>query len=365
MPGKQKRSRKPSKFQKRFSEKKKRKILEFAARHDVKAASEKFNVSPTTIYNWRRAASAPAGPGRGRPGKLRVDPRIRKKAAEIWKNNQGLGPSQVANQLRRIGIRCAVKTVRKILKAEGYQPPRRKDPRPEKEPKRFEAPRPLALVQMDVLHFHVHKQRLYLMVALDDYSRFVVAWGILQRESMDAAILILEEAIRRYGKPEAVLTDRGATFHTWKGVGRFDRFLEAYEIDHKLAAPHHPQTLGKLESLNRAIQKELIDRVEFRNFLDAKAQISAWIDGWNLERTHQGLGGVLVPADRFFGRADQVLARIAAMGGGRKTPGQPVPEGQEVSDARAVTLFEIRLAGGQLEIWLFGRRIARLKGAGE
>jgi len=35
-----------------------------------------------------------------------------------------------------------------------------------------------------------------------------------------------------------------------------------------------PQTCGKVESVNRSIQKELIDRVEFRCFLDAKAQIS-------------------------------------------------------------------------------------------
>jgi len=114
--------------------------------------------------------------------------------------------------------------------------------------------------------------------------------------------------------------------------------------------------------VNRAIQKELIDRVEFRNFLDAKAQIAAWVERWNMERTHQGLGGVLVPADRFFGRADEVLARIASMGRGRKTPGNPMAPGGEPTEDRDVALLQLRLVGQTIEVWLFGRLVARLKG---
>jgi transposase InsO family protein len=213
---------------------------------------------------------------------------------------------------------------------------------------------------MDVLHFHVHSQRVYLILALDDHSRFVVGWGLLQRETMEDAIAVLEEAIRRYGKPEAILTDRGAAFHAWSGVSRFDRMLESYGIDHRLAAAHHPQTCGKVEALNKAIQKELISRVEFRNFLDAKEKIGAWIDSFNHERTHQGLGGVLVPADRFYGRADRVLERIQAHHGGKRKG--PVPAALEASEEdREISLFQVRLVGDNLELWLFGRHVGQVK----
>ena len=119
------------------------------------------------------------------------------------------------------------------------------------------------------------------------------------------------------GKPEMVLTDRGAIFHTWSGIGRFDRVLEAYDIQHILASPENPRTCGKIEAVNKNIQKELIDRVEFRTYLDAKEQIGRWIDGYNHQRTHQGIGGVLVPADRFFGR----YAKLDANAG--EAPGLP------------------------------------------
>lgn len=351
---------------------KKAQILGLAQRVGVRAAAARTGVSAWTIYDWRRSPPTngekkpPEVVGSTavvvhQPASVRVPPDIQRQVVAVWRNNRGYGPSQVRNQLRRVGVRVDTKTVRKILKAHGYTPPAQKPARPQ-EVRRFEASRPLELVQMDVLQFYVHAQRVYLLIALDDHSRFITGWALLQHESMDDAIAVLEEAIRRYGKPEAVLTDRGATFHTWSGIGHFDRFLEAYDIDHILAAPDHPQTCGKIEAVNKAIQKELIDRVEFRNYLDAKAQIGAWVDEFNHQRTHQGLGGVLVPADRFFGRADRVLERIEDAGGQKLRSAVP-PELQTREDEREVTLFQLRLVGETMELWLFGRRLARLKSA--
>jgi len=355
---------------KRYSAAQKAKIVAFADRVSVKAAAEKFGVSLWSVYRWRQRAheaattAAPRGrsadttPGE-KPPRVRVPESMQRQVVEVWRNNPGFGPSQVRNQLRRVGVRCDTKTIRKILRAHGYSPPKAKPPRP-RETKRFEADRPLELVQMDVLHFRVHAEKLYLFLVLDDHSRFLTGWGIAQRETMDTAIEVVEESIRRYGKPEAILTDRGATFHAWNGIGGFDRFLESYDIEHRLAAAQHPQTCGKVESVNRSIQKELIDRVEFRSFLDAKAKIASWIDVYNHQRTHQGIGGVLVPADRFFGRADQVLARIESTAKGPRGRDPIPPELQADDGERSISLFQIRSAGGMIELWLFGRCVFRL-----
>jgi transposase InsO family protein len=352
----------------RFNPQEKARLLRLAARLGVAKAVERTGVSSWSVYRWRRdqelarSSTDPDGvAGLGhvlKPSRIQVPEVIQKQVLAVWRHNRGFGPSQIHNQLRRAGVHCDTKTIRKILLAHGYVPPQRRPERP-REVRRFEASRPLELVQMDVLQFHVHAQRLYLFLALDDHSRFITGWGLLQRETMDDAIEVLEESIRRYGKPEAVLTDRGATFHTWAGIGRFDRVLEAYGIEHRLASPHHPQTLGKIEAVNKAIQKELINRVEFRNYLDAKDQIGRWVDEFNHRRTHQGIGGVLVPADRFYGRADRVLERI---GSGRSGNGGAVPpELDGEGEDRELSLFQVRLSGGILELWLFGKLIARLK----
>jgi len=366
-------SRKPAGRQRRYRSAEKAKYLRLADRIGVARTVARSGVSSWSVYRWlrdralARSAGDPDGTrGLGhvhKPPRIQVPEGTQKQVLAVWRNNLGFGPSQIHNQLRRVGIRCDTKTIRKILQAHGYTPPALKPPRQE-EVRRFEASRPLELVQMDVLQFHVHAQRLYLILALDDHSRFITGWGLLQRESMDDAIACLEESIRRYGKPEAVLTDRGAVFHTWSGIGRFDRVLEAYGIEHRLSSPHHPQTLGKVEAVNKAIQKELIDRVEFRNYLDSKDQIGRWVDEFNHQRTHQGIGGVLVPADRFYGRADRVLARIeeSRAGDGR---GPVPPEIETKEEEREVTLFQLRLVADIIEVWLFGRRIARLEGTDE
>jgi putative transposase len=359
---------------KRYTAAQKAKIVRLSKRLGVATAVERTGASAWSIYRWRRdqeqaSALESAKQGNGtssaaeKPSRIRVPEDVKRRVLQVWKHNPGFGPSQVRNQLKRVGVRCDTKTVRKILKAHGYTPPSRKPERP-RESRRFEASRPLELVQMDVLHFWVHSQKLYLMLALDDHSRFITGWSLLQRESMDEAIAVVEESIRRYGKPERILTDRGATFHSWSGIGRFDRMLEGYDIDHSLAAAEHPQTCGKIEALNKAIQKELIGRVEFRNYLDAKAQISRWIDEYNHERTHGGIGGVLVPADRFFGRSDRVLERIESRHASRGR--SPVPrELEPAEDERRVSLFQLVLERDIIELWLFGRLIARLKGPEE
>jgi hypothetical protein len=113
-----------------------------------------------------------------------------------------------------------------------------------------------------------------------------------------------------------LLTDRGGQFVAVRGSTKFQRYLEGQLIDHSVSRPYHPQTLGKVESVNRAIQKELIYLHEFRSPEEAKAQISSWIDHFNFRRAHLGIDG-LVPADRYFGLHQRALAEVQARSRGR------------------------------------------------
>ena len=182
------------------------------------------------------------------------------------------------------------------MEENGYVRPktRRKD-----HPGRYEAVRPLQLVHLDFYHFHVHRQKQCLMLILDDYSRFITGSTLLKSEHADGAIESFEQAVGRYGKPEAVMTDRGSAFHSWKGLSRFEALLEEHGIDRYLAK--EAAVNGKVEALNASIQKELIRQVEFVDLVDAQQQILRWILFYNYKRTHHALGGLLVPADRFHG----------------------------------------------------------------
>ncbi|MDI1289400.1 MAG: DDE-type integrase/transposase/recombinase [bacterium] len=327
-------------------------ILEFAAQESVTAAAIKYGLSRFSIYEWRRRVKLHAD------GKATDSPVVGSddnvaaardhRILSVWKAHPGLGPSQVRNQLRRQGFKVSVHTVRCVLEENGYVTPkvRRKDVHDQ----RYEAVRPNHLWHLDFLHRHIHKQKVYVLLIIDDFSRFIVGGALWDGERVAAVQETFLSAANRHGRPEKALSDGGSAFYSWKGVGAFTRLLDELEVDQLIATI--PETNGKLEVLNANIQKELFDKVTFFDLGEAQHRLAAWISFYNFRRTHHALGGLLVPADRYFGRADEVLACIEA-GHSPDGIGEPLSPGE-----RHLDLFRITSHRGRIEIHLLGQRIS-------
>jgi putative transposase len=301
---------------KRFDQEQKLAILKSASKVGIKEAAQSAGIHYTTLYQWQHQVEAlgekgfltykPSIPGRG---VKEISPDKEEAVLSTWKRYSGFGPGQVRNQLRRQGITVSIRTIRQLMEANGYK--KRSKKREKKEGvERFEARRPLELAQMDILEFFINKLKVYALILLDDFSRFILGFRLLQETSMDEVIGLVQEAIDRYGKMDEMLTDRGFVFFSWKGANRFERYLEAEGIDHTHARPHHPQTLGKIEALNGHLRKELLAPQHFSGVEEARAAMAQWVFQYNYERTHQGLGGFFVPADRFHGLTDRVLCNL-------------------------------------------------------
>lgn len=352
----------------RYAPGEKAQILEDAESLGVNAAAEKHRCSKWTIYDWRkrdaRRAPRTEEPERSpaatedddepdlvagepaHPAVAEVSQQQRQDLIlETWRKNPGLGPSQIRNQIKRQGFKASVNTVRAILEEHGYVQPkaRRREHTGE-----YEAVRPLQLYHLDFVHFFVHRQKQCMMLMLDDFSRYVPGWTLLASEHADGAIEAFDVAVARYGKPEAVMTDRGAAFHSWRGVSRFERLLEELGIDHYLAK--EARVNGKAEALAATVQKELTRQVEFADLADARRQIDRWVHFYNYKRTHHALGGLLVPADRFHGWEQQTLKRIEA-GNGADMLDLLSPE------SRGLELFKVVSTAGQPAVYLMGRKV--------
>ena len=330
-------------------------ILEYAAEHGPTAAEKKFGASRFSIREWKRKTAAAAAGGTAPapttgPDTNPADERERRVLHE-WRAHPGLGPSQIRNQLRRAGYKVSVHSVRVVLEKNGYVTPtvRRQDPASDNY---YEATRPNALWHLDFLHRYVHKQPVYVLLLIDDYSRFIVGAALWDGERVSAVIETFEASITRHGRPEKAMSDGGSAFYAWKGIGQFTRLLEELETDQLIA--QKPQSNGKLENLNANIQKELFNVEKFFDLAEAQRRLRAWVSFYNFRRTHHALGGLLVPADRYFGRADEVLAQLEAGHGVDATNliGEPAPIGERLLD-----LFRVTSRAGQLEIWLMGQRL--------
>jgi transposase InsO family protein len=175
----------------------------------------------------------------------------------------------------------------------------------------FERARPNQLWQTDLFTFILKRQnrRVYLVGFLDDQSRFITGYGLHASQSAALVIEVLRAALAAYGSPEEILTDNGTQYVTWRGKSQFTRELEKRGIRQIVARPRRPQTLGKIERFWGTLWRECVETAVFRDLEDARRRIGLFIDHYNFQRAHQGIDG-LVPADRYFGAAPEVLKTL-------------------------------------------------------
>jgi transposase InsO family protein len=98
---------------------------------------------------------------------------------------------------------------------------------------------------------------------------------------------------------QSVMTDAGSAFYSWNGINRFQRLLtEEYGVDQIKA--RSPRSNGKIENVNKQIEKEVLDLERYASLNEADQAVEKWIHFYNFERTHMGLPPGMVPADRFL-----------------------------------------------------------------
>lgn len=219
--------------------------------------------------------------------------------------------------LRGEGFSASAGAIAHLLRENGYELEDVATSPHEPAVQHFERARPNQLWQTDLFTFLLKREnrRVYLVVYLDDHSRFIVGYGVWASAGGALVREVLEAAIANFGAPEEVLTDNGPQYVTWRGTSAFAKLLERRGIRHLVARPRRPQTLGKTERFWGTLWRECVEAAVFAGLDDARRRVGHFIDHYNFQRPHQGIEG-LVPADRFFAAAPQVRetlqARVAA-----------------------------------------------------
>jgi transposase InsO family protein len=131
-------------------------------------------------------------------------------------------------------------------------------------------------------HFHV---------AIDDASRLAYA-EILPSLGQEDATGFLQRALAWYGrlgvKVERVMTDNGSAYRS----KLFAKALRDAGARHTRTRPYTPRTNGKAE---RFIQTSLREWAYARPYASSDQRNAArgpWIDAYNLQRPHAGIGGL-------------------------------------------------------------------------
>ena len=303
----------------RYGPKEKKEVLEYADKHGVSKAASDKGVSRCSIYDWKDLRKKAQKRGKNIEEALQArSTRPKRNAqkiseeryqliADTWKKNQALGPRQVSQILRRKnGLRVGTSTCRKVMQEHGYVPAKITVER--KEVRKYEAVRPNQQWHLDFLHFWIHKAKIYLLFIEDDYSRYIVGWKMCEGERAQPVCETMDHCISCHGKPEQIVVDAGSGFFSWRGQSQLERLCEDYGIDFIKATKIGAN--AKLEALNGTVRRELLKEEEFADTSDGQLKIGQYVRFYNLERPHQGLGGLLVPADRYWGRVHEVQAQL-------------------------------------------------------
>jgi transposase InsO family protein len=274
-------------------------------------------VSKCTLFAWKKRFEelGPAGlldQHRGGPKGSRLPELTKRTILMLKQSHPEWGCQRISDLLfRGPALPASPSAVARVLHEAGYEA--------DDVPTRphgatvhsFERARPNQLWQTDLFTFILKRQnrRVYLVGFLDDQSRFLTGYGLHASQSAALVIEVLRAALAAYGSPAEILTDNGAQYVTWRGKSQFTRELEKRGIRQIVARPRRPQTLGKIERFWGTLWRECVETAVFRDLEDARRRIGLFIDHYNFQRAHQGIDG-LVPADRYFGAAPEVLRTL-------------------------------------------------------
>ena len=235
----------------------------------VSSLAEQYGVSRQTIYNTILAvkeavdSSASERASKSPPAKRhrakRISSEVEKGIADMKRKYLTWGVDYLRRQWEKAGNqRLSRSSVYRILRDAGLQ----SRERVEKEVyHRFEMTRPGQLWQMDI-EGKLHLDGIgwvYGFSILDDYSRFCPAFRYFPDQTLSNGILTLNDAIGKYGVPEAIYVDNGSQFRSHgERMNNFELFCAAYNIKVISSTPYRPEGKGKIERLYETVENQFI-----------------------------------------------------------------------------------------------------------
>lgn len=272
---------------------------------NVSAVCRQAGVSRKTFYKWvaRYRAEGMAGleersrrPRRS-PGQIsaEVEDQVVRLRKELIDAGVDHGATTIQWHLGQRGVKPvpSIAGVHRVLVRRGLV-----DPQPRKRPKsswrRFEAPAPNECWQIDAMDWPTAVGVVRVFNVIDDHSRVVVASRAVAEATGEEAWATFSAAAAVWGMPVGVLSDNGLCF---SGKLRgfevlFEHRLRDVGVAPRTGRPYHPQTTGKVERFQQTLKKRLRSRPLAESLAELQVQLDEFVEIYNCQRPHQGIGGV-------------------------------------------------------------------------
>ena len=134
----------------------------------------------------------------------------------------------------------------------------------------------------------------YPLTVTDYRSRYLLGCEALDSTKSRGAFPVFEQLFKDFGVPQAIRTDNGAPFasaHALFGLSKLSVWWLRLGINIERIKPGHPEQHGRHERMHLTLKQETTKPPRF-NLLQQQDCFDAFIEVYNRERPHQGLGGL-------------------------------------------------------------------------
>ena len=142
----------------------------------------------------------------------------------------------------------------------------------------------LKIWSTDFTEQKIDGQRIFTSGIIDTRTKVLVGRLCADRIESRLTIDTLEQAIAKYGKPDMLLTDRGAQYMS----RAFYDTLNGYGIAHSMSRPHKPVDNVYIETFWKTMKTE-IGKVGHLCRPDYVMVVEYYVDYYNTERLHSSL----------------------------------------------------------------------------
>ncbi len=138
--------------------------------------------------------------------------------------------------------------------------------------------------------------RIYQQTFIDTYSKLAFAKLYDHKHAITAADMLNGRVLpffEEHGVPLLrILTDRGSEYCGNRESHEYELYLDLENIEHTRTKAKSPQTNGICERFHQTIQNEFyasaFRRKLYRSLEQLQADLDAWMELYNAERTHSG-----------------------------------------------------------------------------
>ncbi len=293
------------------------KIVEFGLKYGYRAATEAFNISKSTYYNYLKLYHC-ASDALGIKAKSKKPKNVRK---PNWDNriirfikvfrekHANIGKEKLKYYLDKFCAKHKIKsistgTIQNIINSFPNKLKTKKSilvrtPRSNviRKPAKYKPKQSGECIALDSMEFRQNGKKLYVVVAIDEATNLLYAEGTGYHTSRSAKN-ILEEAhsYLPWQNFNTILTDNGSEF-----AKEFAKYIQDNNITHYHTYPKSPKQNARCERVNRTIQDEFMIKhgnLLFDNLTLFSQKLRNYLHWYNFKRVHHRFGNKMTPFEK-------------------------------------------------------------------